>query len=171
MWIKLEEFAPVFCRAIATATLVHARASPVRQCPPLMESAIFNQSRYPYSLIWSQTPSARPYRSCNRIIKFVIGFIACANRSKRGSPRPEFELSFDPLGVIAPALKPFAERHDHRAGATAHVGRSHDARFSWLVTNQHSISAFECQRLMREVKQVSRNRGRGMEMAARCRSS
>ncbi len=26
-----------------------------------------------------------------------------------GSPRPEFELSFDPLGLIAPALKPFAE--------------------------------------------------------------
>src|SRR6202011_2164371 len=26
-----------------------------------------------------------------------------------GSPRPEFELAFDPLGVIGPALKPFAE--------------------------------------------------------------
>src|SRR6202030_99072 len=26
-----------------------------------------------------------------------------------GSPRPEFELGFDPLGMIAPALKPFAE--------------------------------------------------------------
>src|SRR5204863_9602762 len=26
-----------------------------------------------------------------------------------GSPRPQFELSFDPLGLIAPALKPFAE--------------------------------------------------------------
>src|SRR5207248_7696896 len=28
-----------------------------------------------------------------------------------GSPRPEFELSFDPLGLIAPALKPFAENN------------------------------------------------------------
>src|SRR5215475_12509620 len=26
-----------------------------------------------------------------------------------GSPRPQFELSFDPLGLIAPALKPFAQ--------------------------------------------------------------
>src|SRR5467141_2888896 len=26
-----------------------------------------------------------------------------------GSPRPQFELSFDPLGLIAPVLKPFAE--------------------------------------------------------------
>src|SRR5216110_3497939 len=26
-----------------------------------------------------------------------------------GSPRPEFELGFDPLGIIGPALKPFAE--------------------------------------------------------------
>src|SRR5262249_14256387 len=26
-----------------------------------------------------------------------------------GSPRPEFELTFDPLGLIGPALKPFAE--------------------------------------------------------------
>ena len=25
-----------------------------------------------------------------------------------GSPRPEFELSFDPLGLVAPALKPFS---------------------------------------------------------------
>src|SRR3979411_1059767 len=27
-----------------------------------------------------------------------------------GSPRPEFELAFDPLGLVAPALKPFATR-------------------------------------------------------------
>src|SRR5437868_48438 len=26
-----------------------------------------------------------------------------------GSPRPQFELEFDPLGIIGPALKPFAE--------------------------------------------------------------
>src|SRR5438270_296158 len=26
-----------------------------------------------------------------------------------GSPRPQFELSFDPIGLIAPALKPFAQ--------------------------------------------------------------
>src|SRR5713101_6802874 len=39
-----------------------------------------------------------------------------------GSPRPEFELGFDPLGIIAPALKPFAE-----------------------------ANAIECQRLMRQV--------------------
>src|SRR5216117_1882875 len=53
-----------------------------------------------------------------------------------GSPRPEFELSFDPLGLIGPALKPFAER---------------TMRVFLVVTNQKSISAFECQRLMREV--------------------
>jgi len=67
-----------------------------------------------------------------------------------GSPRPEFELSFDPLGLIAPALKPFAESTiiEQEQPLTS---ADRTMRVFLVVTNQQSISAFECQRLMREV--------------------
>jgi predicted RND superfamily exporter protein len=67
-----------------------------------------------------------------------------------GSPRPEFELSFDPLGLIAPALKPFAESTiiEQEQPLTS---PDRTMRVFLVVTNQRSISAFECQRLMREV--------------------
>src|SRR5213079_2343543 len=67
-----------------------------------------------------------------------------------GSPRPEFELSFDPIGLIAPALKPFAESTiiEQEQPLTSPDGTM---RVFLAETNQASISAFECQRLMREV--------------------
>ncbi|MDP9187395.1 MAG: hypothetical protein M3O72_08590, partial [Verrucomicrobiota bacterium] len=67
-----------------------------------------------------------------------------------GSPRPEFELAFDPLGVIGPALKPFAEANaiEQEQPLTSPDGTM---RVFLAVTNQSSISAFECQRLMRQV--------------------
>src|SRR5947209_6369939 len=67
-----------------------------------------------------------------------------------GSPRPEFELSFDSLGLIAPALKPFAESTiiEQEQPLTS---ADRTMRVFLVVTNQQSISAFECQRLMREV--------------------
>jgi uncharacterized protein len=67
-----------------------------------------------------------------------------------GSPRPGFELSFDPLGLIAPALKPFAESTiiEQEQPLTS---PDRTMRIFLAVTNQQSISAFECQRLMREV--------------------
>ncbi len=67
-----------------------------------------------------------------------------------GSPRPEFELSFDPLGLIAPALKPFAESTiiEQEQPLTS---PDRTMRVFLAVTNQQSISAFESQRLIREV--------------------
>jgi uncharacterized protein len=67
-----------------------------------------------------------------------------------GSPRPEFELSFDPLGLITPALKPFAESTiiEQEQPLTSPDGTM---RVFLAETNQQSLSAFECQRLMREV--------------------
>ena len=67
-----------------------------------------------------------------------------------GSPRPQIELTLDPLGVIAPALKPFA------ANATAGddqplTSPDRTLRVFIVVTNQPSISAFDCQKLMDEV--------------------
>src|SRR5207244_2819872 len=69
-----------------------------------------------------------------------------------GSPRPEFELGFDPLGIIAPALKPFAEGNAIEEEQPL-TSPDRTMRVLLVVTNQRSISAFECQRVMRQVNQ------------------
>ncbi len=69
-----------------------------------------------------------------------------------GSPRPEFELTFDPLGLIAPALKPFAESNAIEQEQPL-TSPDRTMRVFLVVTNQESISAFACQRLMRQVNQ------------------
>src|SRR5437588_1691992 len=67
-----------------------------------------------------------------------------------GSPHPEFELGLDPLGIIGPALKPFAEAN---AIVQEQPLTSPDptTRVLLAVTHQPSLNAFECQRLMRQV--------------------
>ena len=69
-----------------------------------------------------------------------------------GSPRPEFELSFDPLGLIAPALKPFAQSTiiEQEQPLTS---PDRTMRVFLVVTNETSTSAFECQRLMHRVNE------------------
>jgi predicted RND superfamily exporter protein len=67
-----------------------------------------------------------------------------------GSPRPEFELAFDPLGLIAPALKPFAEGTAMQEEQPL-TSPDRTMRILLAVTNQASIGAFDCQRLMRQV--------------------
>ena len=67
-----------------------------------------------------------------------------------GSPRPEFELGFDPLGLIGPALKPFAESSAIEEEQPL-TSPDRTMRVFLVVTNQPSISAFACQRLMRQV--------------------
>src|SRR5205807_2561570 len=67
-----------------------------------------------------------------------------------GSPRPEFELGFDPLGIIGPALKPFAENNAIEQEQPL-TSPDRAMRVFLVVTNQQSLSAFECQRLMRRV--------------------
>src|SRR5438128_9129298 len=75
-----------------------------------------------------------------------------------GSPRPEFELSFDPLGLIAPALKPFAESTiiEQEQPLTS---PDRTMRIFLVVTNEASTSAFECQRLMRRVNEFRATAG------------
>ncbi len=77
-----------------------------------------------------------------------------------GSPRPQFELSFDPLGLIAPALKPFAESTiiEQEQPLTS---PDRTMRIFLVVTNQTSVSAFECQRLMRRVNEFRVIAGEG----------
>jgi len=67
-----------------------------------------------------------------------------------GSPHPEFELGLDPLGIIGPALKPFAEANAIEQEQPL-TSPDRTMRVFLAVTNQSSLSAFECQRLMRQV--------------------
>src|SRR5437870_6468443 len=79
-----------------------------------------------------------------------------------GSPRPQFELELDPLGLIGPALKPFAENNPvEEEQPLASADRT--MRVFLVVTNQRSIGAFECQRLMREVDEFRTHAGEGWE--------
>lgn len=68
-----------------------------------------------------------------------------------GSLRPQFELELDPLGVVGPALKPFAENNAIEEEQPL-TSSDRTMRVFLAVTNQRSIGAFECQRLMRQVK-------------------
>ena len=77
-----------------------------------------------------------------------------------GSPRPQFELSFDPLGLIAPALKPFAQSSAIEQEQPL-TSPDHTMRILLAVTNQTSISAFECQRLMRRVNEFRNTAAEG----------
>lgn len=67
-----------------------------------------------------------------------------------GSPRPEFELAFDPLGLVAPALKPFATNSSIEDDQPL-TSPDRTTRIFLVVTNQPGIGAFDCQRLMTEV--------------------
>ena len=67
-----------------------------------------------------------------------------------GSPQAEFQLELDPLGIIGPALKPFAENNAIEQEQPL-TSPDRTMRVFLVVTNQRSLSAFECQRLMRQV--------------------
>src|SRR5215212_5877752 len=67
-----------------------------------------------------------------------------------GSPRPQFELALDPLGVIAPALKPFAGKAAIEEDQPL-TSPDRTMRVFLTVTNQPGIGAFDCQKLMKEV--------------------
>ena len=67
-----------------------------------------------------------------------------------GSPRPQFELTLDPLGVIAPALKPFASNAAIEEDQPL-TSPDRTMRVFLTVTNQPTIGAFDCQKLMKEV--------------------
>src|SRR5256886_16330308 len=68
-----------------------------------------------------------------------------------GSPRPQIELGLAPLGMVAPALKPFAGNASIEEDQPL-TSPDRIMRVFLTVTNQPGIGAFDCQKLMREVK-------------------
>src|SRR4029434_5658032 len=68
-----------------------------------------------------------------------------------GSPRAEFELDFDPLGLIVPALKPLAGSFslEQTQPLTSADGT---LRVVLAITKQEDLGAHACQALMRQVE-------------------
>ncbi len=79
-----------------------------------------------------------------------------------GSPRPQIELGLDPLGVIGPALKPFAGNAAMEEDQPL-TSPDRTMRVFLAVTNQASLSAFDCQKLMREVKAFQQSAHEGWD--------
>ena len=145
---KLEEFAPVFAERLrqqpwCTRVLAGSPMSTPDGIRDLQSIAV--------PLLLNLEPNSfretilvlQPERIRDRLHRL-------RQQIEAGSPRPEFELSFDPLGLIAPALKPFAESTiiEQEQPLTS---PDRTMRVFLAETNQQSLSAFECQRLMREV--------------------
>src|SRR6058998_1101267 len=145
---KLDEFAPVFAERLrqqpwCTRVLAGSPMSTPDGIRDLQSIAV--------PLLLNLEPNAfRETISVLQPEKIRDRLHRLRQQIEAGSPRPEFELSFDPLGLIAPALKPFAESTiiEQEQPLTS---ADRTMRVFLVVTNQQSISAFECQRLMREV--------------------
>src|SRR5205814_7357527 len=153
---KLEEFAPVF------AERLHQQpwCAPVLAGSPMTTAdGIRDLQSIAVPLLLNLEPSAfdeaisilQPEKIRDRLHRL-------RQQVEAGSPRPEFELSFDPLGLIAPALKPFAESTIIEQEQTL-TSPDRTMRIFLVVTNEASTSAFECQRLMRRVNEFRATAG------------
>ncbi len=145
---KLEEFAPIFAE--------HLRKQPwcervLAGSPMQTPDGIRDLQSIAVPLLLNLEPPAfeeaismlQPDKLRERLHRF-------REQIEAGSPRAQFALEFDPLGLIGPALKPFAE--SNQIEETQPLASSdRRMRVFLVVTNQPSISAFECQRLMRQV--------------------
>jgi predicted RND superfamily exporter protein len=147
---KLEEFAPVFAERLRVQTWC---ARVLAGSPMTTADGIRDLQSIAVPLLLNLEPSAfdeaisilQPEKIRERLHRL-------RQQIEAGSPRPQFELSFDPLGLIAPALKPFAQSTAIEQEQPL-TSPDRTMRIFLVVTNQKSISAFECQRLMRRVNE------------------
>jgi predicted RND superfamily exporter protein len=145
---KLEEFAPVFadklrhqpwCERVLAGSPIETPDG-IRDLQTIAIPLLLNLEPAAFEQAMS---ILQPQKIRERLLRI-------REQIEAGSPRPQFELGFDPLGLVAPALKPFAESNAiEEEQPLASPDRT--LRVFLVVTNQPSLSAFECQRLMRQV--------------------
>jgi uncharacterized protein len=145
---KLEEFAPKFVEKLRTQPwCVRVLAGSPMETP----DGVRDLQRIALPLLLNLEPEdfdralslLQPQKIQERLAQL-------RREMESGSPRPEIELTLDPLGLITPSLKPFA---GNAAMETDQPLTSPDStmRIFPTVTNQPSISAFDCQKLMKQV--------------------
>src|SRR6266571_3541858 len=157
---KLDDFAPAFAerlrqqpwctRALAGSPM--ATPDGIRDLQTIAVPLLLNLE----PVVFNETMSIlQPEKIRDRLHRL-------RQQIEAGSPRPEFELSFDPLGLIAPALKPFAESTviEQEQPLTS---PDRTMRIFLVVTNQTTVSAFECQRLMRRVNEFRATAAEGWD--------
>ena len=157
---KLDEFAPVFAERLRRQAWC---ARVLAGSPMATADGIRDLQSIALALLLNLEPSAfdeamsilQPDKIRDRLRRL-------RQQIEAGSPRPQFELSFDPLGLIAPALKPFAESTAIEQEQPL-TSSDRTMRIFLVVTNQKSISAFECQRLMRRVNEFRKTAAEGWD--------
>ena len=157
---KLEEFAPVFAERLRGQTW---SARVLAGSPMTTADGIRDLQSIAVPLLLNLEPSAfdeamsilQPDKIRDRLHRL-------RQQIEAGSLRPQFELSFDPLGLIAPALKPFAQSTAIEQEQPL-TSPDRTMRIFLVVTNQTSISAFECQRLMRRVNEFRKTATEGWD--------
>ncbi len=145
---KLEEFAPKFVERLrAQPWCVRVLAGSPMETP----DGVHDLQRIALPLLLNLEPEAFDRAiSLLQPPKIQERLAQLRREIESGSPRPEMELTLDPLGLITPSLKPFA---GNAAMETDQPLTSLDStmRIFPAVTNQPSISAFDCQKLMKQV--------------------
>ena len=157
---KLEEFAPLFAERLRGQAW---SARVLAGSPMTTADGIRDLQSIAVPLLLNLEPSAfdeamsilQPDKIRDRLHRL-------RQQSEAGSPRPQFELSFDPLGLIAPALKPFAQSTAIEQEQPL-TSPDRTMRIFLVVTNQKSISAFECQHLMRHVNDFRKTAADGWD--------
>ncbi len=157
---KLEEFAPVFAerlrhqpwleRLLAGSPMTTPEG--IRDLQSIAVPLLLNLEPSAFDEAMSILQPDKIHERLHRLRKQI----------EAGSPRPQFELSFDPLGLIAPALKPFAQSTAIEQEQPL-TSPDRTMRIFLVVTNQTSLSAFECQRLMRRINEFRKTAGEGWE--------
>src|SRR5437763_1787201 len=145
---KLEEFAPVFAERLRQQSWCERvlAGSPMETPDGIRDL----QSIAVPLLLNLESPAFEEAMSILQPQKIRERLHRLREQIEAGSLRPQFELAFDPLGLIAPALKPFAESNALEEEQPL-TSPDRTMRVFLVVTNQPSLSAFECQRLMRTV--------------------
>ena len=157
---KLEEFAPVFAERLHQQPWC---ARVLAGSPMATPEGIRDLQSIAVPLLLNLEPSAfDEAMSILQSDKIRERLHHLRQQIEAGSPRPQFELSFDPLGLIAPALKPFAQSTAIEQEQPL-TSPDRTMRIFLVVTNQTSISAFECQRLMRRVNEFRKTAAEGWD--------
>jgi uncharacterized protein len=147
---KLEEFAPVFAERLRQQPWCERLLA---GSPMTTADGIRDLQTIAVPLLLNLEPSVfRETMSLLQPEKIRDRFHGLRQQIEAGSPRPQFELSFDPLGLITPALRPFAEGTAIEQDQPL-TSPDRTLQIFLVGTNLPSLSAFECQRLMRRVNE------------------
>jgi hypothetical protein len=157
---QLEEFAPVFAERLLKQPWCRRVLS---GSPMESPNAIPDLQRIAVPLLLNLKPKAfadtitvlQPEKMAARLARLH-------QEIEAGSPRPQIELQLDPLGVIGPALKPFAANASLEEEQPL-ISPDRTMRLVLAVTNQPGIGAFDCQKVMDKVNAFRAQAGTGWE--------